>query len=71
MYQHFNLPENIVRQTHKDDLQPEARSLGRSPHLPPPNAGYGDHIFSFIKSVFVVVVVVTAAAAVTALDDAR
>jgi hypothetical protein len=35
-----NLPENIVWQTDKDDLRPEARGLGRSPHLPPPNAGY-------------------------------
>jgi hypothetical protein len=33
-----NLPENIAWQTHKDDLRPEARGRGRSPHLPPPNA---------------------------------
>ena len=32
-----NLPENIAWQTHKDDLRPEARGLGWSPHLPPSN----------------------------------
>jgi hypothetical protein len=35
-----NLQENIACQTHKDDLRPEARGWGRSPHLPPPNASY-------------------------------
>jgi len=35
-----NLPENIFWQTHKDDLGPEARGLGRSPHLPPSNAPF-------------------------------
>jgi hypothetical protein len=33
-----NLPEFIAWQTHKDDLRPEARGLGRSPNLPPSNA---------------------------------
>jgi hypothetical protein len=43
----YNLPENIAWQTDKDDLRAEARgplksgAWGRSPHLPPPNAGYG------------------------------
>jgi hypothetical protein len=36
-----NLTKNIAWQTDKDDLRPVAWSLGRSPHLSPPNAGYG------------------------------
>ena len=39
-----NLPENIAWQTHR----PEARGLGRSPHLPPSNAAPAVSIAAYL-----------------------
>jgi hypothetical protein len=40
MYQHFQFTGEYRLTNSLDLLRPEARSRGRSPHLPPSNAGY-------------------------------
>jgi hypothetical protein len=45
-----NLPDNTASQTQKVDLRPEARGQGRSPHLPPSNAGCGLNALSAVQN---------------------